>query len=248
MAAEIGRHRLLITFPSAGVGLDVGEEDDDVGGQAVRRRCHRRAGRRGEIAGLAKDLLLEPAELRRRFHTELLPQDAAHLLVGPQGVGLAAQPVERQHHLTPRPFPQRVLSHVGLQPGQGILGPAESQQRFGEVFDGTQAGLLQPLRLRPGERPVGEVPERRTPPQGKGPFESLSRQDGVTAGERPPSFGDQPVEPEGVHPLERRLEDVAAVPAPEAGRLAPGGRSGRFERPTQPGHEALERRLDAGRR
>src|SRR5205814_10462929 len=91
------------------------------------------------------------------------------------------------------------------------------------------------------------APGRPPPPQGKGPFESLSRQDGVTASERPPSVGDQPVEPEGVHPPERRLEDVAAVPALQTGRPAPV-RSGRLERPPQPGHEALERHPDAGRR
>ena len=240
MAGEVGRHCLLISFPSAGAGLYVSEEeDDDVGGPAVRRRCHRRADRCGEVGGLAEDPFLEPTEFRRRLHAELLSQDVAHLLVGPQGVGLAAQPVERQHHLAPRPFPQRVLSHVGLQPGQGILGPAEGQQRLGEVFDGTQAGLLQPLRLQPGKWPVGKVPQRGTPPQRQRRFEPLSRRGGVAAGERLPPFGCQPVEPEGVHAVERRLEDVAAVPGPEAGRLAAAGRSGRFERPPQPGYEAL---------
>ena len=67
----------------------------------------------------------------------------------------------------PQPLTQRMPRHqVAQLPGeQGVL--AQLQPGLGVLFHGGQALLLQPGDRRPGELLVGEVGERRAPPQGQ---------------------------------------------------------------------------------
>lgn len=89
-----------------------------------------------------QDPLGEPPQLRHRLDAELLCQGPAQLSEGGQGVGLAPDPIEPEHQLTPRPLPQRVLGDVSVEPVQGILRPPDREQRLCEVLDNRQAGLL----------------------------------------------------------------------------------------------------------
>ena len=82
-----------------------------------------------------------------------------------QRVGLPARPVQRHHQLAPEPLPGRVGGHQPLQlPHQpGVA--AGGQAQLGQGLAGGQAQLLQPGRLGLGPRPVGELGQRRAPPQ-----------------------------------------------------------------------------------
>ena len=86
---------------------------------------------------------------------ELTGQQVADPPVGGQRVGLPAAPVERQDELAVQPLPQGVLGGQLLQFGGQRVVPAQRQVRVDPGLDRGQPQLLQPGRLRPGERVVG---------------------------------------------------------------------------------------------
>ena len=100
-----------------------------------------------------------------RVDAELVGQQIADPPVGGQRVGLPAAPVQRQHELAVQLLPQRMPGDQLLQLGGDRVVPAERQVRVDPGLDRDQPQLLQPGRLRPGERVVGQVGEYPAAPQ-----------------------------------------------------------------------------------
>lgn len=72
------------------------------------------------------DRCLETLQLRSRFQAQLLTQDGARRLVGPERIGLATRTVQRQHLLSPQTLAQRMLrSHRG-QLGRDLVVSTQS--------------------------------------------------------------------------------------------------------------------------
>ena len=113
---------------------------------------------------MAQDPGLEVGQGRRRVEPELLPQDGSEALVGPHRLGLAAKVIQRQHQLTPGPFPQRVAGDVRLEPGQGVGRPATGQFGVGEVLNSVEAGFVQASGLGSQVASVDDVAEGGAPP------------------------------------------------------------------------------------
>lgn len=57
---------------------------------------------------------------------------------------------------------------VGLEEGQGRVGPVPGQFGLSQRLDGEQAGLLQASRLHPGQLQVSQIVQGGATPQGKG--------------------------------------------------------------------------------
>ena len=136
--------------------LDVGEEDRDrAAGQRLELRHRWRAGsgdgggvrhdgggsgrggrgwrlgrRRGppvELRCLPEDAALQRRQRRARVEADLLGQELPEVAIGPEGLDLPAGAVERQHPLSPQPFPERVGPRQGVELG-GQLGVAAAGQ------------------------------------------------------------------------------------------------------------------------
>ncbi len=114
---------------------------------------------------LPKDRLLQLLERRARIDPELVDEGPARVLVGVQGLRLPARPVQRRHQIPPQPFAERVLGDQRLQlPDQLVMAP-ECEVGVDPELDCCQPDLLEPGDGRLGEALVGEVRERRAPPQ-----------------------------------------------------------------------------------
>jgi hypothetical protein len=68
----------------------------------------------------------------------------------------------------------------GLEAGQSFGRPAEDELGFGQVLDGTEAGLLEPMDVEAGEVPLGQLAERRAAPQAEPGSQRLGRLVGST--------------------------------------------------------------------
>jgi len=121
--------------------------------------------RRRQTRVPTQDRLVQRAQLRARVQAELVAQPAAELLVGGQGLALAARAVERAQVCRAQTLSPRVRGHeVGqLACDEGAL--AERQPRLGEVLQRRQPLLLEPRDGRTHERLVGEVGVRAAAPQ-----------------------------------------------------------------------------------
>src|SRR5439155_431255 len=124
-----------------------------------------------ELRALEEDLLLEAPERRRRLEPQLLSEEATQLLIGPERLSLAAEPVEGEHEQPPSPFPKRVGGDLRLEEGQRCRRSTAGQLDLGELLDDLQAGFVEPGGLGPGEAPARGA---GTPPPGshrRGPVE-----------------------------------------------------------------------------
>ena len=146
---------------------------------------------------LAKDQLLETAELRRGVDPQLRGQDASGALEGLQRLGLASRPVQRGHEMGPQSFPERVGPHEDLQLRNEL--PVAPQIELGgdALFAGRQPELLQAGDLRLEGRLVGEIPHRGAPPEPQRPIEGSGRGCGIR-GRTGPALGHQGFEPQEI--------------------------------------------------
>ena len=65
---------------------------------------------REQLRVLPEDPLVEGPQLVARRHAELLVEQATHLPIGLEGLGLSPRAVEREHALGLEALPQRVLT------------------------------------------------------------------------------------------------------------------------------------------
>ena len=99
----------------------------------------------------------------------------AQRAVGGQRVLLAPRAVERDHELRSEAFVRGMVVDKRLQFGDDPAVLAERQLRFDALLDRRQAQFLEPGDRRGRERLVGEVGQRRPPPQRKRLPEASSR-------------------------------------------------------------------------
>lgn len=167
--------------------------------ELANRRLHHSLGRRCESAGddrrqlhlaplpadvprsrsgavlqgrvVPQDRPLEVPECRTRLEAELADEDTARVAVRGERVGRPAGPVQGQHQLSARAFPQRFGLDQRLELGDQLGVAPQRQLGLHQLLTRRHAELLQPRRLRPRERLVREVregrptPERQRPPE-----------------------------------------------------------------------------------
>jgi hypothetical protein len=195
----------------------------------------RRAGRRWgglQRTVLGEDRLLQPLQRRGRVDAQLLGQHRAGLLVDAQRVRLPPGAVQRQHQLPAPPLPPRLGGHQRLQLADQLCVAAGGEPELGQLLDRGPPQLLQAggLGLRPGL--VGELRQRRPPPQPQR-LPEQPRRLGRVRRRDPMGRGDQPLEPGRVDPLGVHLQPVAGGPGGQQPRGLP-------ERPAEGRHPALQ--------
>ena len=90
---------------------------------------------------------------------------SARILVGVQGLRLPARPVQRRHQIPPQTLAERVLGDQCLELSDQLVVAPEREVGVDPQLDRCQPDLLEPGDRRLGEALVGEVRERRAPPQ-----------------------------------------------------------------------------------
>ncbi len=118
---------------------DAGEDGGRGGGRGFRFRF--RCG--GGPGGPGEDLPVGGPELFAGFDAEFLRQQPAGLLIGAEGLALAARPIQGGHEPAPCAFPERVFGYQGPQPGQHFRVPPDRHFRVGPVFRGVQPPFKQ---------------------------------------------------------------------------------------------------------
>ncbi len=114
---------------------------------------------------LPKDRPLQLLERRARIDPELVDEGPARILVGVQGLRLPTRPVQRRHQIPPQALAERVLGDERLELSDQLVVAPECEVGVDPELDCCQPDLLEPGDGRLGEALVGEVRERRAPPQ-----------------------------------------------------------------------------------
>lgn len=204
----------------------------DERGQGRGQGTRRRGRRRGEVGVVTQDRALQLLQLRGRLDAELVGEQAADPLVGRQGVGPALGAVQREHQLGPAPFPQRLLGHQRLELGHDLLVVPEGEPSVDAQFARGRPQFLEPHGLASPELAVGEVAERRAPPE---PLRLLGQEQGtagVVAGRCLPCRAGQAGQPNRVDVVRVEAQPVAG---PDRGDRALG------QRLAEPGDVAVQR-------
>ena len=139
----------------------------------------------GERLVAGDDLLVQPAEPRRRLHAEFLAKPGLQQLVGPKGIGLTTRPVQRDHELPRQMFLQRVLANEAFEFGHQLPRHPPLQIGIDACLDRFEAQLLETSDLALRERFVGEVLEWSPPPERQRLPEHQRRGSGIGLGQRP---------------------------------------------------------------
>ena len=153
------------------------QDDVSRGGGRCRRGRHARPVQRRR---LVQDRLLQGAQLGTGLDAQLLAQVPAHLLVGPEGFGLAAGAVQRGHPQGPQPLPQRRRRAPLLELGQQGTVVTEVQLGVEALFDDHPPQLVEPGGLATEERLGGQLAQAVAPPLRLGSME-VDHRAGVVA-------------------------------------------------------------------
>ena len=124
--------------------------------------AHARRGREGGI--VLEDPALEGAELRRRLEPELVER-RARVAVGVERVCLPAGAVQGEHQLAAEPLAMRMRGDERLELAHEGGVPPVLEIGVDPRFEGGEPALVEPRRLRPRERRVRDVRERRAAPE-----------------------------------------------------------------------------------
>jgi len=180
---------------------------------------------------LVEDPALEVLELRAGLEPELPVEQGAGVAVEIKRLGLPSGAVEREHQLTARTFPQRLLVDqlLELRPDPNLL--PEREPGVDPVGRRLAALALKPPHRLLGELVVPEVRERGPPPE-------------IERGREQPLRGRRVAELEGRASVACELLEPLAVELSglQVERVASGGRLEpiRSEHPSQPGHVLLD--------
>jgi len=121
----------------------------------------------GRVAGAYG--LFEALQLGAGLDAQLPVQGEAGGLVDVEGVVEAAGPVEGEHELAAQPLAQGMDPDQRLQLAEELVVLAEGQAHLDRLLAGGVAQLAQAGRLDLGEIPGGQVGQRFSAPQAKGP-------------------------------------------------------------------------------
>jgi hypothetical protein len=181
---------------------------------------------------LLKDGALDPLKVWTRLDPELVHEDLPGPPVGVEGLRLSADPIQRQHQLTPPPLSQRRLAHQPLQLRNQCSVRGEREPRVHAVLDGGAPKLVEPVTFRPTEIRVPESLVRVPTPNPKRLVEAGSGAVHVAGCKKPASFPGKIFESDRIDVIARRLQlvPVAAGDDELMLRTRPFG----FDRPAEP--------------
>lgn len=108
--------------------------------------------------------MLETGQGGARLEPQAPPERSAQVLVDPQGVGLAAAAVQRQHPLPPKTLPQRMLTGQPFELGDHLPVPPAGQVGVDPFLESDDARLVEAGRLGPDSGDVDDVGQRLPPP------------------------------------------------------------------------------------
>jgi hypothetical protein len=153
----------------------------------------RRIGSRGhgiERGILAKDRLLELAQLPSRLDPELLDQCPPRRAVDVERLRLTTRAIQGEHELAARPLAQRMVGHQALELADHLRMPSEAQLGLDSVLARREPKLLQASDLGLDRPLIGEIRQRRTPPDVEGRLELVGRLLEIAGVRRGPSAVD----------------------------------------------------------
>ncbi len=133
------------------------------GGMDGRRLAGNRHGEQRRI--VAQDPRVQVVQVGPGRDAELAGQSRPAGTERVEGVCLAAVAVQRQHQLGPAPLTQRCTRHHVLQLAAHPSVSSRAEFEVDQVLACRLAQVVEPACLGLGEGPVGELAERRTPPQ-----------------------------------------------------------------------------------
>ena len=152
-------------------------------GRDVRRR-RVRPRRRVQRRVVGQDGPLQTLELLAGVQSELVDERVAGALVLGQRVGLPPAPIQREHELAAQPLAVGVLGDQRRQLARQIGVAAEREVGVDARLHRAQPQILQPGRLRPGGRRIGQLAERRPTPQAQRGGELAPRRLGIAGPQR----------------------------------------------------------------
>ena len=158
---------------------------------------------------LPKDRPLQLLERRARIDPELVDEGPARILVGVQGLRLPTRPVQRRHQIPPQALAERVLGDECLELSDQLVVAPEREVGVDPELDCCQPDLLEPGDRRLGEALVGEVRERRAPPQRQRVAQPLRRVGRQAASEQAPPLVHQALEAVEIELVGLDPDDVA---------------------------------------
>ena len=120
---------------------------------------------------------------------QLLQKQSPRILVHVQRFSLPTRPIQRRHQGGPETLPQRILPDHRRQLRDQLTVPPQCKVRIDPELHGSESDLLEPGDRGQSEALVGEIGQRRAPPQGQRLAQSLRCLGRETAFEEtPPVF------------------------------------------------------------
>ena len=133
-----------------------------------RRRCGDGARGRRERGVVFEDGSLKRLQLGARLEAQLVHEGSPRLTVSLQRLGLATRAIEREHELTPRALPQRLLRDERSRVADDLVVVTRGKLEVDAILDRRGSRLLQAADLRLGDRFQRHVGQRRPAPQRQG--------------------------------------------------------------------------------
>ena len=118
-----------------------------------------------EFRSLEENLPFEGRQGRRRLQAQFFGEAAAQSLERREGVGLPSQAIERDHLLRSEPLVERVLGHQRLDNFERFGRRPAGEVGLRQFLGGPEAGFVEAGGGHPGEVTVGDVVQRRAPPE-----------------------------------------------------------------------------------
>ena len=117
---------------------------------------------------MLEDGSLKRLQLGARLEAQLVHEGSPRLTVSLQRLGLATCAIEREHELTPRALPQRLLRDERSRVADDLVVVTRGKLEVDAILDRRGSRLLQAADLRLGDRFQRHVGQRRPAPQRQG--------------------------------------------------------------------------------
>jgi hypothetical protein len=117
---------------------------------------------------LVQDRPLEALEIWSRVDSQFIGKSPVGLLVNLEGLCLPSSAVQREHQMTAESLTERMFGNEGLQIADHLGALSQGEIGFDSALERVEAKLAEPFYVALGERLVGKVGKRLTPPQLEG--------------------------------------------------------------------------------